>query len=246
MDDPLTPGFDRGFDFRTGFGLIQADIAVEKSVKPKPMIASFTLVNADDGTDILTITDSLQIDLSTLPTQNLNIRANTGTAPVGSIVFSLNGIRAVENFPPYAFAGDNGPGQYKAINPPLLPGMYFLTATPYTAERGEGEKGKELSVTFSLTNSAALAGGGEPQLQTFPNPVIDKSTVAFTLTKPGYTKVEVYDLRGNLVSRLHNQATEAMKQYRYELNGAKLQGGIYLVKLTTGTEVMYQRIYVSR
>ncbi|SFC92319.1 S8 family peptidase [Spirosoma endophyticum] len=28
MDDPLTPGFDTGFDFRTGFGFIQADKAL--------------------------------------------------------------------------------------------------------------------------------------------------------------------------------------------------------------------------
>ena len=29
MDDPFTPGFDEGFDFGTGFGLIQADAAIE-------------------------------------------------------------------------------------------------------------------------------------------------------------------------------------------------------------------------
>ena len=27
MDDPLTAGFDTGFDFRTGYGFIQADKA---------------------------------------------------------------------------------------------------------------------------------------------------------------------------------------------------------------------------
>ncbi|MEJ2669577.1 MAG: S8 family serine peptidase, partial [Gammaproteobacteria bacterium] len=28
MDDPVTPGFDTGFDFGTGFGLVQADAAL--------------------------------------------------------------------------------------------------------------------------------------------------------------------------------------------------------------------------
>jgi hypothetical protein len=35
MDDPSTPGFDTGFDFGTGFGLIQADRAVN-AIAPEP------------------------------------------------------------------------------------------------------------------------------------------------------------------------------------------------------------------
>ena len=32
MDDPFTPGFDVGFDFKTGFGFIQADAAIAKLI----------------------------------------------------------------------------------------------------------------------------------------------------------------------------------------------------------------------
>ena len=38
MDDPYTPGFDNGFDFATGWGLIQADRALEISERVKPAI----------------------------------------------------------------------------------------------------------------------------------------------------------------------------------------------------------------
>jgi hypothetical protein len=31
MDDPNTPQFDRGFDFRTGFGFINAESAVQRA-----------------------------------------------------------------------------------------------------------------------------------------------------------------------------------------------------------------------
>ena len=34
MDDPATAGFDTGFDFGTGFGLIQADVALALVVQP--------------------------------------------------------------------------------------------------------------------------------------------------------------------------------------------------------------------
>ncbi len=33
MDDPFTPGFDIGYDYNTGYGLIQADKATEKLLK---------------------------------------------------------------------------------------------------------------------------------------------------------------------------------------------------------------------
>jgi len=36
MDDPSTGGFDPGFDFGTGFGLIQADAALGEVALPPP------------------------------------------------------------------------------------------------------------------------------------------------------------------------------------------------------------------
>ncbi|UHG92494.1 putative Ig domain-containing protein [Spirosoma oryzicola] len=43
MDDPLTPGFDNGFDYRTGYGFIQADKAIQASGSNEPIgITSFT------------------------------------------------------------------------------------------------------------------------------------------------------------------------------------------------------------
>ncbi|MCA1853782.1 MAG: S8 family serine peptidase, partial [Beggiatoa sp.] len=36
MDDPQTGGFDTGFDFGTGFGLIQADAALDEAAPPPP------------------------------------------------------------------------------------------------------------------------------------------------------------------------------------------------------------------
>ncbi|GAB3894880.1 putative Ig domain-containing protein [Spirosoma agri] len=43
MDDPLTPTFDAGFDFRTGYGFIQADRALQASGSNEPLaVTSFT------------------------------------------------------------------------------------------------------------------------------------------------------------------------------------------------------------
>ena len=47
MDDPATDGFDTGFDFGTGFGLIQADKAVN-AIAPQSQSPSSTWINRYD------------------------------------------------------------------------------------------------------------------------------------------------------------------------------------------------------
>jgi len=43
MDDPSTPGFDTGFDFASGNGLIQADLAVQAVPEPASVLATLAL-----------------------------------------------------------------------------------------------------------------------------------------------------------------------------------------------------------
>ncbi|NJL58168.1 hypothetical protein HC928_25920, partial [bacterium] len=59
-------------------------------------ITSFTLVNADTNTDIKTLTNGEVLNLTLLPTQNLNIRAN-GTSAVSTVRFALNSTSRTEN-----------------------------------------------------------------------------------------------------------------------------------------------------
>ncbi|MGF1486423.1 MAG: S8 family serine peptidase [Prochloraceae cyanobacterium] len=52
MDNPITPGFDTGFDRATGFGLIQADLAIAAVVNNAPPPLSLvvnTLIDENDG-----------------------------------------------------------------------------------------------------------------------------------------------------------------------------------------------------
>jgi hypothetical protein len=43
MDDPLTPAFDKGFDFASGYGLVLADKAVGAVKFPKSYIKDLKL-----------------------------------------------------------------------------------------------------------------------------------------------------------------------------------------------------------
>ena len=116
-------------------------------------LISYTLVNADTDLDIQPLTNGAVLDLATLPTLNLNIRANTDPATVGSVVFDLSGAQAqvaTENFAPYALFSDYQ-GDYFAWTPPL--GSYILTATPFDGTNGTGTAGTALTLSFSVINS---------------------------------------------------------------------------------------------
>jgi hypothetical protein len=116
-------------------------------------VISFTLINADTDQPIATfdpLNDGATLNLATLPTRNLNIRANTSPAIVGSVRFgwNTNSNYRTQNDAPYALGGDNN-GNYSAWRPSRL-GTQALTATPYTRSDARGTAGTALTITFSV------------------------------------------------------------------------------------------------
>ena len=119
-------------------------------------VSSLVLVNANTDLDILTLTPGMVLDLAALPTPNLNIRANTSPATVGSVQFDLVGRQpqfTIENLVPYALVSDFQ-GNYPSWTP--LSGSYVLTITPFSGTNGSGVAGSVLTFAFSVVNSPAL------------------------------------------------------------------------------------------
>ncbi|MEM9834725.1 MAG: malectin domain-containing carbohydrate-binding protein, partial [Bacteroidota bacterium] len=112
-------------------------------------VTSFTLVNADTDTDISSLQSGEILNLATLPTTNLNVRANTNPTTVGSVRFALNGNAnfQTENVAPYALKGDVN-GNYRNWTP--SPGNYTLKATPYSGSNAGGSAGTALTITFTV------------------------------------------------------------------------------------------------
>jgi hypothetical protein len=120
---------------------------------PTMSVLNFTLVNAETGEDIMPIKEGDVIDLSMLPTDKLNIRANTNPENVGSVVFDLNDKKAVQTeiVNPYSLFGNFPGGIYKQWTPD--PGKYTVTATPYSKTKARGEKGTPLTINFEFIDS---------------------------------------------------------------------------------------------
>ncbi|GAB3853106.1 hypothetical protein GCM10028822_21530 [Hymenobacter terrigena] len=126
----------------------------EVRLNPDCNATSFTLVDADANVDIQSLTNGAILNLATLPTRNLNIRANANPTTTGSVVLALSGAQTqnqTESIAPYALFGDNGAGSYNPWTPPV--GNYSLTATPYSGSGGTGTPGAALSINFSVTDT---------------------------------------------------------------------------------------------
>jgi hypothetical protein len=111
-----------------------------------------TLVNADTDTDIGLLHAGDTLNLATLPTKNLNVRADVqGT--VASVRFSLDGaVVRTENVAPYALGGDTN-GNYAAWTPSV--GSHSLTAAPFIGTGATGTAGIAMTLSFSVVNQAA-------------------------------------------------------------------------------------------
>ena len=125
-------------------------------------VTSLTLFNADTDLPIAgydPLPAGAVLNLATLPTKNLNIRANTNPATVGSVRFTYDGNANyhLEGLAPYAIGGDNGltasgTPNYNAWTPAV--GSHTLVVTPYTKGGGGGTAGTPVTVAFTVTNDA--------------------------------------------------------------------------------------------
>ncbi len=113
-------------------------------------VTSFTLVNADNNQDLLTINDGTVINLNDLPTQNLNIRTNASGSPsfVGTTLTGPVNQNRTEGTAPFSLFGDLN-GNYVAAQLPA--GNYTLTGTPAK----NGVEGTSLTVNFSIVDQSA-------------------------------------------------------------------------------------------
>jgi hypothetical protein len=128
-------------------------------------VVSFTLMNADTDQPLFQVTDGMVLNLDVLP-PNLNVRADTVPPQVGSVGYEYNGdIGRTENIAPYSLGGDDGTGDFVAMD--LPEGEHVVTATAYEGENGSGVRGGSTTVRFTVARLGeeppppdAGAGGG--------------------------------------------------------------------------------------
>lgn len=232
-----------------------------------PRIEDYTLINAItndpiDGTngqpDYDPIPDGAVIDVATLGTNSVNVRANTidYTPPtIESVAFDFQSTSATiqsrsESFRPYALFGDP---TNQDLDPPFGPpgdpkpdyniwvaqnGDYVLNGIPYTANNAMGDRYATKTISFSITGGATPgAAPVSPELlPNFPNPFNPVTTIRFGLVEAASVRLVVYDMLGREVKVLVNGAlTAGFHDIAFEAND--LSSGMYLYRLETPTGV---------
>lgn len=84
--------------------------------------------------------------------------------------------------------------------------------------------------------------GAQPALTVYPNPFGEQTTVEFSLPVAGTATLAVYDIRNRLVQQVFSGPAEAGAPRRFALAGAGLAPGVYLVQLTTATQVVTRKL----
>lgn len=146
-----------------------------ESLEPRVVLSevvSFSLIDAD--ADVVVpgfeaIPSNAQIDLATLPTRRLNVRANPGPHAVGSVRFALdaNANFRTESSAPFALNGDSN-GNYNPWTPTL--GAHTLKATPYSGSNATGTVGAARTIAFTVVDSSTSQPSPSPTPTPTPTP----------------------------------------------------------------------------
>lgn len=114
-------------------------------------VTALMLVNADTGKDLGPLRDGMVLNLATLPTRRLNVRAEI-TPDTRSVRFGLDGKTAyrIENHSPFSLAANDARGGYLAWTP--TPGQHQVTATAFGQRKGQGNAGLSMAVVFAVSD----------------------------------------------------------------------------------------------
>ena len=248
MDDPALGGFQTGFDFRTGYGLIDAFAAVD-AAKGGIECTATTLTESAPyiGTDgfgrvdlLFTTPDGIvEIDFSMLN----NLEVETSNPVPVSITTGGDGL------PTYTFSPAVSPiaMTLKQVDDTNDEAGYFGIAGSPCASADDGvlrvEFDPPVGFASTLADAFDFAGG-------YPNPSSGPTTIEFVVPEQMDVTLSIYDVMGRKVATLL-QRDVAAGQHEIQWDGrsesgARLASGLYLMRLQAGNRIATRRLTIVR
>jgi len=235
---------------------VQLEVQLTVTEGTQQLVAGFTIIDAaTDRAGTSYITEGTSANYYDFPHQ-FNVRADVYPEEVGSVKFEyayqcytcevpqLQPLRT-ENVAPYALFGNNG-NDYHAEE--LKGGTYFVRATPYSERNAKGKAGAAKDFTIYIYYGPSDNAEASPLLSTssqiFPNPFVSQTNIEYEAQAAGeWVTIEVYDLQGNRVSRLHDGPVPQGERFSVPFGPSADAQQLYIVRIDNGQKVTSQRIY---
>lgn len=221
------------------------------SISPR----TFTCANVGPNNVTLTVTDAA----GNVASQTLTVVIVDKVAPVlrvaGLTAQLQNGTRTLE-------AGDIDYGSYDTCGSIVSMSISPRTFTcanigpnlvTFTATDNAGNVATE-TVTVVITADATcptlsttpVVASERPQLQAYPNPTREQTTLSFEAQQAGPAQVLVYNTQGQLVATLYEGLVAAQQQYRFTLDSHAWPSGLYSCQLRTAAGIQTTRLLVVK
>ncbi|GEO03936.1 hypothetical protein AAE02nite_16000 [Adhaeribacter aerolatus] len=100
-------------------------------------------------------------------------------------------------------------------------------------------------VTTSKVNNQADDSGTTPRVSAYPNPAQGRTTIEFTLTQNEDYKLQIFDLKGNLVTTLKTGKAKAAEAVKVSWEAGNLPKGIYNATVTSTNAIKTTRIVLQ-
>ncbi|HNT52112.1 MAG TPA: T9SS type A sorting domain-containing protein, partial [Candidatus Syntrophosphaera sp.] len=131
----------------------------------------------------------------------------------------------------------------------LEPGTYYVSSQAIDAGFRGSAWSPEITLQVGVAADDPLAPSASLQLRASPNPFRDRSCISFQIVKTAPTTLRIYDLRGRKVATLLSETLPPGAHEVFwpgsELR-ASLGSGIYLARLTSGTDTQTRRLFLTR
>jgi hypothetical protein len=98
--------------------------------------------------------------------------------------------------------------------------------------------GSRLEMNREMTNDYLL--------QASPNPFSDKINIRFSTQETEPVSLDLFDLRGIKIRNLFSGTTSNGDEEAVDLESAGMSDGIYIIRMTTSSKVVYQKIVLSK
>jgi hypothetical protein len=84
------------------------------------------------------------------------------------------------------------------------------------------------------------------KLEASPNPFAEKVVLRFTVEKTQAARLEIYDLKGTLLSTPFDKQAKAGQAYQVEWDASPYGAGIYMSRLVSGDKRVQQKLLLQR